>query len=286
MIIGADYSGKTRQSLSLWNEKKNKLGVIKQIFIWKYEEDAILKGYYETEKVQGAQLEKIKNVPNMVIIDEYGDEIRLDGCNCGYGGEGPSGSIRILKDNGLVDIDALVKGNDIINIDLSGSEPIFHSEQSTFNSFVRGSINQADIYKQGQNLIFAEDDRYDGDPVEFLQYYLPRVINNVDSVTIFANESDAQSKGKLIPKRDYGGIYQVVVKGKNGKEIWLPASIREDERFEEQETVQQILEVMEFPKLGRNQTLIDKIRKAIGSYEEKSITLTVDSGEIAIFPAI
>jgi len=43
---------------------------------------------------------------NLILIDDRGNEVRLSGCNCGYGGTGPHGTFEILKDAGLLDQNA------------------------------------------------------------------------------------------------------------------------------------------------------------------------------------
>jgi hypothetical protein len=42
----------------------------------------------------------------MILRDHEGNEIRLSGCTSGYNGEGPRGSLRILREVGVSDVDA------------------------------------------------------------------------------------------------------------------------------------------------------------------------------------
>jgi hypothetical protein len=39
---------------------------------------------------------------NLILLDDRGNEVRLSGCNCGYGGTGPHGTFEILKAVGLL----------------------------------------------------------------------------------------------------------------------------------------------------------------------------------------
>ncbi|PHD71669.1 hypothetical protein COF64_22715 [Bacillus sp. AFS043905] len=71
------------------------------ILITRNREDAIERGYFQPSEYEYADGTNSVDAPTFIIKNQWGKELWLDGCNCGYGGQGPRGSERILKDIGL-----------------------------------------------------------------------------------------------------------------------------------------------------------------------------------------
>jgi len=85
--IGDEGGGITRRSLEYFERYKPKLGKIKQVEVCKEE------------------VYHIHDVPYTMVITGAGCRMFLSGCNCGYGGEGPHGSLKILRSLGMDSMD-------------------------------------------------------------------------------------------------------------------------------------------------------------------------------------
>ena len=85
-------NGITRVSLDYWEKNKGKLGPIS--YVW--------------ASFDGMPDESVRDYPleyNLVLAGERG-VVFLSGCNCGYGGEGPNGTRKILEELGMPEQDA------------------------------------------------------------------------------------------------------------------------------------------------------------------------------------
>jgi len=83
--------GVTRDSLKFWNEHKNSIGKITHMVVSEKE----LFSEHITENGVTYLVDY-----NCMIFGTNG-AIILSGCNCGYGGEGPNGTAKILAELGL-----------------------------------------------------------------------------------------------------------------------------------------------------------------------------------------
>lgn len=96
LIVKENYEGVTRKALKSWRELEGFEPV--EVFVFKQGHDAILNGFYKYKShPDNIAISEICEVPHLVLRDKYGDEFRTNGCNCGYGGEGPHGTISILN---------------------------------------------------------------------------------------------------------------------------------------------------------------------------------------------
>ena len=87
-----DGGGITERSLKFWNENKSKIGKVTHVEV----------------SEEGLQTEDRKSESGITYPVEYNTmitgtqgSILLSGCNCGYGGEGPNGTAKILAELGL-----------------------------------------------------------------------------------------------------------------------------------------------------------------------------------------
>lgn len=83
--------GVTRKSLELWNKDKHRIGKIQRIEVSR-----------EALRQEDKKYKDTTYVVDYTFI-AYGEngELWLSGCNSGYGGEGPSGTARILTEFGF-----------------------------------------------------------------------------------------------------------------------------------------------------------------------------------------
>ena len=91
MYLKDDGGGITVRSLEFWNEYKDKVGLV---FGLEASVDAL---HTENRTENGITYPIEYNC----IIYGYKADILLSGCNCGYGGEGPNGTAKILAELGV-----------------------------------------------------------------------------------------------------------------------------------------------------------------------------------------
>jgi len=91
-ILKDNGHGITRNSLDFWRANKDKIGPVLSV--------EVRDDLYVEQSPEGYPLE----YPCAI----YGTDgiIFLSGCTCGYGGEGPSGTAKVLEDIGVLPEDA------------------------------------------------------------------------------------------------------------------------------------------------------------------------------------
>ena len=92
MIHKDDGGGITERSLSFWKQKKDYIGRVVKV---EAHQDCL----YREKQYSGPGIEHFLEW-NLRITGSKGS-ILLSGCNCGYGGEGPNGTRRILMELGI-----------------------------------------------------------------------------------------------------------------------------------------------------------------------------------------
>lgn len=97
-----EHIGVTRYSRAFFEENRHRLDKIDKVFIYKNDSDAAWDGFYRPhrDRYKDGDFEQLE-FPHMVLRDIHGKEMWLYGCNCGYGGEGPHGSMEILEKLGF-----------------------------------------------------------------------------------------------------------------------------------------------------------------------------------------
>lgn len=286
-IVKENYDGVTKRSLQAWNELKTFEPV--ELFIYKNSTDAILQGFYKYKPnpyVQG--LYDIHEVPHFIAKDKYGDEFRTSGLNCGYGGEGPRGTISILKQLGVDNAERIVTGNAVVYIDMKHGNPKVEAGRSVFDDYLRDPMERtfesAKVYNYGERLVFTESDE-SRDTLGFLKFYLERVIDEVEAVYFLVDEDEILSYRRRAPKRYTDRImdFPIAIRGKNGIEIWLKPYLSNIKRLEEQTIVKNVLEVVGFPPLNRDQGILDKVKNTLsGKPIERSAVVIVESGQLEL----
>ena len=91
MLLKDDGGGITVRSLQFWNENKDKVGLIIGL-------EASVDAIHTENRTENGITYPVEY--NCKIYGYLGD-ILLSGCNCGYGGEGPNGTAKILAELGL-----------------------------------------------------------------------------------------------------------------------------------------------------------------------------------------
>jgi hypothetical protein len=94
-----DFAGSTRKSLRFFEEHADEFDEFVEAFAFFEEHDAILYGFFDVQPSEPKDNPRFRwpAVPRLILRDRQGAEVWLGGCNCGYGGEGPSGSQEVLR---------------------------------------------------------------------------------------------------------------------------------------------------------------------------------------------
>ncbi len=96
MYLKDEGHGVTRKSLAFWQENKHLIGKVICI-------EGDREGLYKEERESGGIP---YTVDYTLLIFGTRGAILLSGCNCGYGGEGPNGTAKILHELGSTMDDA------------------------------------------------------------------------------------------------------------------------------------------------------------------------------------
>ena len=91
-----DRAGSTRKSIEFFLENRNRLGPIRAAYVYFDDIDAAMDNYFEISETHRYGELKQLEIPHLILQDVDGSEMWFDSCNCGYGGEGPNGSAKIL----------------------------------------------------------------------------------------------------------------------------------------------------------------------------------------------
>lgn len=92
-LIRADDEGVTALALKAWEAYKEKIGAVRGV-------EVAFEGVDARAKVPRVPTEE-GHAPCTMLVEGEHAYLALTGTNCGYGGTGPHGSLRILMDLGV-----------------------------------------------------------------------------------------------------------------------------------------------------------------------------------------
>ncbi len=263
----SEYSGVTRKSLIFFEENINKFDEIIALFIYFEDFDSILDGFYSlSEHFSFGELKALEN-PTFVLRDKNGRELWLSGCNCGYGGEGPHGSITILEKLGFnKDIIERVYEYRVIKLfkDKKGWDCITHSSQKVdvlVDDGFRYGVPNATIYYYKNRLVLLQKEslKWDVNPVLLLEKYRAFIPNPVE-ISIFESNRQAQEYGYFVP--DFGrfstNVFKMVITDQSSRQLWLNPFFYNDISLDKQSHVLDILKYCGFNVKEKN--VFDKFK--------------------------
>jgi hypothetical protein len=99
MVRYTDGASASRDSVGFFRRNHMHLVDFVRADLFFYEDDAVLAGFWAAGPPIEASDPRFRRleVPTMVLTDAGGDELWVGGANCGYGGEGPSAAVSILR---------------------------------------------------------------------------------------------------------------------------------------------------------------------------------------------
>jgi hypothetical protein len=270
-----DNSGTTSKSIDFYKKHKDNLKEIYGVYMYFNDIDPIVDGYYENiGSSEHPELQKLAN-PHMVIKDTEGNAIWLGGCNCGYGGEGPGGSIRILRDLGILtdEIEALVRSYDVVKIvkNQQGWEPFKRDGIVKRKDMFGRTDAYADLYLLENNLVLVQSRHFgwDSNPIEILNKYI-EFIPSPTEITIFSTTEQAREYGYFIKGSGYmhrDEVYPVIIKDYTGRQLWLSPYLDLDDVFKLNDDVVKIVDILGFDI--KEDSLTDTAKKWVNMFLNK-----------------
>ncbi|MFG6120900.1 hypothetical protein [Thalassobacillus sp. B23F22_16] len=271
----------------------NELSSVKEVFACFVHKDAMLKGYYETEEVShNHKLKKIINVPRLVVRNENGDEFWRDDYNAGYGGYGPSNTVRLLKSIGI-DLEDAIKQNRQVyynvpddQLEVSGTKfDVVESQQY--------DLPGVDFYQNPDNKIVAIPSMIGYmDTLSHLEgftaYYSQRILDEIDAVYLYLERGQAISRGNYLVEEGDSiqeeKIFPICIQGKNGHELWLDMK-REIDKYNpfEDYRVEMILSAIDFSDFKEEEkSFVTKLKDLFSSYDPLTLKLTKVDGKVHV----
>lgn len=248
-IIGG---GITRISKKFFFNEMKDYERITEVFVYFNVYDAINDGFYTTfEYPQRDVLMKIK-APTMVIRYDNMEEFWFDGFNAGYGGEGPHGTQEVLKELGVdPEYTKLVFSSQWVKYFKENDKwrVVYQSRQEAESG--TGWQNNlelyAKIYSFNQNLVMIQDNYnkswIEYEPENFLKAYFC-FVPSPDNVTIYTREMAKQTGHYKCSTVDET-YYQLVIKDRSGRELWINYFIDETISIKRQSSLMNILKALE-----------------------------------------
>lgn len=273
-----DYSGSTRKSINFFKENRKNIGEIIAIFVYFEEYDAAMDSFYIPSENERYGDLRIINAPHMVIRDISGREIWLGGCNSGYGGEGPHGTIRILnmlKKSG----DLNISEDDIEKVLYNRIVKIFKDENGKIEFITHESplekkktifySNNLELYYFRNNLVLVQDthsmwNESDVSDLEIYQNFIPNPIQ----VKIFQTHKQAKEEGYVKPGSAFSeSSYRLIIFDESGRQVWLDPYVDDTKAISYQNNLVQMLKYCGFDIKPEN--LVEKLRRWVNTNVRK-----------------
>jgi hypothetical protein len=258
-----DYSGTTSKSLTFFEDNISRLSNVVSIFIYFEKMDALLNNFFmPSGDYQGYLLQGL-HIPHFIIRDVEGKELWLGGCNCGYNGAGPNGSIEILdyleKSSAIKlppNYSDVIFSNKIVNffVNEDGSTETVTRDCIVDSFDGNGSVN---AYYHTKRLVLLHDalPSYKSDVEKTIITKYRAFIPNPTEVIFFPKPNMAREAGYIDL---YQNTYNVIIVDATGRELWLNSCNISITPSHKQDNVREILELCGFD-FGNNESVSQKI---------------------------
>lgn len=214
---------------------------------------AINDGYFTFEGEKKKDTLIYIMAPSCVFVLDDGDEIYINGINCGYGGRGPHGSYDVLTALGVEDIEAqkvfsaqrvhAFREEDGWVLDCLYDEDI-HVEKNEIETYRKSMELEGSLYMYNDHLVMLQDTMTqfysETKPMDFINKYSYFIPNPV-SVTFYSH-SEALETGHFISSSVKEIIYKIIITDVSGKELWLNYYFDENTSINRQQDIKSILD--------------------------------------------
>lgn len=254
-------SGATDKNVEFFYKNKDKFSSASAIYIFFHEFDSILNNFYQQAKgFYYGELQRV-DTPHMIIKNDNLEELWLAGCNCGYGGTGPHGTERILKEYGIKDedINEIFSNRVVKYFKNENDEWEVHSHDSELKDMFKNEVS-AGIYLFRNQLALIQDYTYkvsiDAEPERIIEKYRAFIPNPIEVVIM--NKEQAQLNGFVAPgyfQEEHA--YRLIMKDATGRQLWLDTDIDDEKPLYKQNNVVQFLKYCGF-ELDTNKKLLSE----------------------------
>lgn len=202
---------------------------ISEIYVFFEEKDAIEKDFYYLDTLETPDTLIAIHAPNFVIIMEDETEYWFDGFNCGYGGEGPSGTEDILDYWGILEKTTdnfrnFIASTSILHIINENNTWTFYKEKSHYrlNDELCDQI-KVRLYSFNQKLILTQENtnfHYTNSiSTEILSKYIDFIPQPVS--VEFLSQERALESGHFSVAFSKTILYQIIIKDITDRELWI-----------------------------------------------------------------
>ena len=273
--------GNTRRSRATWENHWNDFNDPTYILITRNHEDMIEKGYYVNTDFDSRHESHSIDQPSFVIRNHWGQELWLDGCNCGYGGEGPHGSEKILKDIGL-------PSNIIHQVFHRHVYELERKENGTYEFISDGNSKYTDndilrrnhMVIKNDNLVIQHSANYPDieETIEFTKHYTSHFLGSIKECLFLASYDDVKEQGYTgfsSYSPGHSTSYKFILIGENNRQIWLNPLFDGNTQLTDEPNVRAIMEALGYDLGSRVHPKIEWIKKNILSIKPVTTTLTL-----------
>lgn len=248
------FGGTTRQFISDFEEQIDPDRVM-AVYVYSNSYDAILDGFYSVrnDEVKDQLLEI--DVPNLIVKLEDLSELYFYGANCGYYGEGPRGTNKVLREKLGVSLETsnyvynhtwlkLYKDNE--GWRCSQSHEISEIDNN-FTEQMKGPHYYGKVFLYNRELVILRNSFGkcwdETDYVEFLQRFSEFIPNPTDMTIYTRDEAIKTGHYACTPTGDTV-TYQVVIADSSKREIWLDIIVDESKSINEQMNIEEVLDYL------------------------------------------
>ena len=227
-VMHFEDSGSSRRTYEAFQRYRAELGTIMSVNVYFWDMDAVQAGYYlPSNRLAHGDLCHV-SVPTLILRGHDGQELWLNGANCGYGGEGPRTTGDILADCGVDEkLCEAVYRNQIVKFwrETTNNSWEVATEASPYHTTLSPESN-AHAYLFWDPVTYAlvlleEVDRWPSHDMEAIIEQYQSFIPEPDSVVVLEREQ-AERLGLVYPL-SFGGptVYTVMVRDRSGRQLWL-----------------------------------------------------------------
>lgn len=202
---------------------------ISEIYVFFEGKDAIEKNFYCLETLETPDTLIAIQAPNFVVIMKDETEYWFDGLNCGYSGEGPSGTETILDYWGILkkskdNFTNFIKSTSILHIINDNNTWTLYKEKSHYLSndelYDRIKIH---LYSFNKKLVLTQENASqsytNSVPLEILTKYIDFIPQPV-SIEFLSKEKALES-GHFSVAFSKTILYQIIIRDITDRELWI-----------------------------------------------------------------
>jgi len=228
------------------DEVINTLDEITHIFVYFDSFDAILDGFYLVSENDLSDLKNLKSA-RFIIRDINGNEAWFTNLNCGYGGEGPTGSKAVLEKLGVPEDKSIYVTDsryDMVKY-FKNEEGLFEVHKNRSDITRQTECDGALYYHKGKIVCLQDEDNYLSymdNKIKFLYEY-SSIVPNPTNIILFNSRESAIEHGYF--SKDFFGndiVYQVILCDQLGRELWLCPPVHNNSALKYQKNINEILE--------------------------------------------